>query len=173
MAEKEVETKPKRDEKVVNAEGGRAVVTNNRQTWVIWTVIAGFVVLILLVMAAIFVVHRVAERSTTNTNVPQFISRGGFGGYHGVTYYSQSSSTDGPTTTTTTTKYTVTVGVVTKVNSDSIVVAGNGKTQTIATNSSTTYFNDTKPAVNDTVRIVGTADSNNKVTATEVEVANN
>lgn len=165
MAEKEVEVK---EEKVTNV-----VARKKPQTWVMWTVIAGFVLLILLIAAVIYAKHVINDRAVlTGRQQTQITTMHGGMGYRQSTFYSQSSSTDGPTTTTTTQKYTYTEGVVTQVNSGSIVVAGNGKTQTITTNSSTTY-DSTKPAVNDTVRIVGTADSNNAVTATEVAVANN
>jgi len=167
MAEKEVLIK---EEKPVIVEANK-----RPQPWVMWTVIGGFVILILLVIGIIYAKHVLTDRAALSTGrqQTQITMRGGFGeGYRQSTFYSQSSSTDGPTTTTTTQKYTYTEGVVTQVNSGNIVVAGNGKTQTITTNSSTTY-DTTKPAVNDTVRIVGTADSNNAVTATEVAVTNN
>ena len=73
--------------------------------------------------------------------------------------------------TVTTTVYTTQTGVVTAINSDSIVIAGNGKQTTIKTNSSTQYDNGTKPAVNDTVTVIGTT-ANNTTTATEIGVVN-
>ncbi len=73
--------------------------------------------------------------------------------------------------TVTTTVYTTQTGVVTAVNGDSIVIAGNGKQTTIQTNSSTQYNNGTKPVVNDTVTVIGTT-ANNTTTATEIGVVN-
>jgi hypothetical protein len=97
------------------------------------------------------------------------VSHPRFGG--DSTFSVSQSSSDGLTTTTTNTTYTQTQGVVTQVNSDNIVVAGGGKTQKITTNSSTTYVGDTKPAVNDTVVVVGTK-SGDTITATQIEVFN-
>lgn len=73
--------------------------------------------------------------------------------------------------TVTTTVYNYLTGVVVAVNSDNIVVAGNGKQTTIKTNSSTSYTNDTKPVVNDSVTIAGTT-ADNVITATQIAVAN-
>ncbi len=177
MADKEAkkveQDAPTAHAKVTNAEGTRSLDDRNRQVWIIWVVIVGFVVLILLVVAAMVVAHGVRDNLVGQRQPRyQMTSRGGYGGYPNGSFYSQTSNSDGLTTTTTTTRYTYTTGVVTKVNNDSIVVAGNGKAQTIATNSSTTYDNGTKPAVNDTVQVIGTADSSGNITATEVQVLN-
>lgn len=85
--------------------------------------------------------------------------------------YGRSIQTQVTGDSVTTTVYTYQTGVVVAVNSDNIVIAGNGKQTTIKTNSSTTYTNDVKPAVNDTVVITGTT-ADSTTTATEIRVAN-
>ncbi|MDB5167481.1 MAG: hypothetical protein JWN26_626 [Candidatus Saccharibacteria bacterium] len=85
--------------------------------------------------------------------------------------YGRSVQTQVTSDSVTTTVYTYQTGVVVAVNSDSIVIAGNGKQTTIKTNSSTTYTNNVKPAVNDTVVIAGTT-ADSTITATEIRVAN-
>lgn len=147
-----------------------------RQLWVVWVVIVGFIVLMLLVIAAIVVSNCISENAvdqSDNSQIPYSSRHMQYGYGNDGSYYQTTTNTDGPTTTTTTMRYTQTIGVVTQVNANNIVVAGNGKSQTITTNSSTTYDNDTKPAVNDTVNVIGTADSNGNITATEVMVVNN
>ena len=86
--------------------------------------------------------------------------------------YGRSIQTQVTDSSVTTTVYTYQTGVVVAVNSDNIVIAGNGTQTTIKTNSSTTYTNDIKPAVNDTVVIAGTTASDSSITATEIRVAN-
>lgn len=186
-AEKPVEKSQKGAQAVPVAAGATmassapALDDRSRQVWVIWVVIVGFVVLILLVVAAIVVAHSVHEDNLDNRSQAMDRRDGngfgfgysydGYGGYPNGSLYTQTSNSNGLTTTTTTTRYTYTTGVVTQVNSGSIVVAGNGQSQTIAIDPSTTY-DGTKPAVNDTVYVIGTADSNGKITATEIQVAN-
>jgi len=60
-------------------------------------------------------------------------------------------------------------GVVTGVNGTTFTLAGEGNTNSITTNDSTQYTNDTKPAVNDTVTVYGTT-NNGVFTAQEVVV---
>jgi hypothetical protein len=99
--------------------------------------------------------------------------RGHLPGWSQMQITTSSSSTDGPTTTTTQTTYTLTQGVVTKVSDDSLTIAGNGKAQKVATNSSTIYVSNVKPTENDSVAVWGTSDSKGNITATKVEVLNN
>jgi len=152
------------------------VTSNNKMKpsrWVPWVVIGAVVLTALIVVGAL-----VAGRMLLNRYNNSMFVRGGtsvvvphprFGGER--TFSVSQSSSDGLTTTTTNTTYTQTQGVVTQVNSDNIIVAGGGKTQTIKTDSSTTYVGDTKPAVNDTVVVVGTK-SGDTITATQIEVFN-
>jgi hypothetical protein len=98
-------------------------------------------------------------------NSLRFESRGSNMGYG--RYVQTNVSNDSVTTTV----YNYQTGVVTAVNSDNIVIAGNGKSTTIKTNSSTQYPNSVKPSVNDTVTITGTT-TDNAVTATEINVVN-
>ncbi len=93
-----------------------------------------------------------------------------FDGDTGVGYgqYVQTTASSGSVTTTV---YNYQTGVVTAVNSDNIVIAGNGKQTTIKTDSSTQYVGGTKPVVNDTVSVVGTT-TNNTITATQIGVVN-
>jgi len=168
MAEKELQK-----DHVPHADASGTARAKRPEAWVIWVTIVGFVVLIALVVAAIIVAHIVNDnRTLSDQNRTTMTAHGRFGRDPWSSYYEQTTSTNGPTTTTTTTRYTVTQGVVSKVNSNSIVVVGNGQSQTITTNSSTTYTNGTKPAVNDTVQIIGTADSSDNVTANTVTVEN-
>ncbi len=94
-----------------------------------------------------------------------------FGGDRSGIGYGSYVNTQVSGDTVTTTVYTTQTGVVTAVNSDNIVIAGNGKQTTVKTNSSTQYDNGTKPAVNDTVTVVGTT-VDNTTTATEIGVVN-
>jgi hypothetical protein len=143
-----------------------------KSSWVVWLVIACVVVALLIAGGAVALIRAVhTNRPNGSYNVTgtttlrqRFIPRQQF-------VYSTQTSTSGPTTSTTTTTYTYTQGVVTAVNSGSIMVAGNGKSQTIKTTSTTTY-DSSKPAVNDSVVIVGTSDSSGVITATEINVTN-
>ncbi len=141
--------------------------------WVPWVVIGAVVLSALIAVGGLIAVRMLANRvnsAVSNRNGTSLVApRPRFANER--TYNVSQSSSDGLTTTTTNTTYTQTQGVVTQVNSDNIVVAGGGKTQTITTNSSTTYVGDTKPAVNDTVVIVGTK-SGDTITATQIEVFN-
>jgi hypothetical protein len=117
--------------------------------------IIGLVVLVVLALglagAAGFAVlngtqQRLSERNGSGfTGSSMMYRESGFGRGRTV----QTEVSDG---TVTTTVYNYLTGVVVAVNSDNIVVAGNGKQTTIKTNSSTTYVGN-KPVVNDTVTI--------------------
>jgi len=146
-------------------------VLDRRHTkkWVIGIVAAVVVIYILAIVIGLTILHATdsGQRGFTRTGTTQQ-----FGGRPRAAidrnYTVQQSDSDGLTTTTTNTTYTQTQGVVTAVASDSITVAGGGKTQVIKTNSSTTYTDDVKPAVNDTVVVVGTK-SGDTITATQIE----
>ena len=60
-------------------------------------------------------------------------------------------------------------GVVTTVNGTSYTIAGGGKSNTVQTDGNTRYVNDKKPAVNDSVTVLGTT-NNGTFTASEVVV---
>jgi hypothetical protein len=141
--------------------------------WILWVVIGIVAVYVILMVIGFGVFRAIANRNGNSmmngARTAQMMDRPRFSNER--SYNVQQSSSDGLTTTTTNTTYTQTQGVVTAVNSDSIVVAGGGKTQTIKTNSSTTYASDTKPAVNDTVVVVGTKDGDT-ITATQIAVYN-
>lgn len=137
--------------------------------------IIGLVVLAVLALglvgAAGFVVLNSTQQRFTGQGEPGFMGRG-------MRINARSSFSQGGTVQTevsdgsvTTTVYNYLTGVVVAVNSDNIVVAGNGKQTTIKTNSSTSYVNDTKPVVNDSVTIAGTT-ADNVITATQIAVAN-
>ena len=85
--------------------------------------------------------------------------------------YGQYVETQASSGSVTTTVYNYQTGVVTAVNSDNIVIAGNGQSTTIKTNSSTQYVGGKKPVVNDTVSVVGTT-TDNTITATQISVVN-
>ncbi len=144
--------------------------TKTRHTLLI-TIIALIIVCLLILATAL-----VTEGIANQRNSQQI--RGGFGEStrvvrtgHGMFGYGTTVRTEATTNSVTTTVYTYLTGVVVAVNSDNIVIAGNGKQTTITTNSSTKYDNDTKPVVNDTVTVVGTT-ADNKTTATEIAVTN-
>jgi hypothetical protein len=154
------------------------VTSNNKtkmkpSTWVPWVVLGAVVLAGLLAVGALLagrvLLNRYSALTSPRVGTHLMVSHPRFGG--DSTFSVSQSSSDGLTTTTTNTTYTQTQGVVTQVNSDNIVVAGGGKTQKITTNSSTTYVGDTKPAVNDTVVVVGTK-SGDTITATQIEVFN-
>ncbi len=94
-----------------------------------------------------------------------------YGGYGSGIGYGQYVQTQASSDSVTTTVYNYQTGVVTAVNSDNIVIAGNGKQTTIKTDSSTQYVGGTKPVVNDTVSVVGTT-TDNTITATQISVIN-
>lgn len=167
-----------RTEKVTKSESVNAAVAGRPSRKFIWTIIISIVVLyLIIVIIGSMIFHAARQTQTTgangnSTSSAQRFGRPGMSGMSGDrTYNVSQSNSDGLTTTTTNTTYTQTQGVITAVNSDNVVVAGGGKTQTIKTNSSTTYVGDTKPAVNDTVVIVGTKDGDT-ITATQVQVYN-
>jgi hypothetical protein len=60
-------------------------------------------------------------------------------------------------------------GVVTKVDGDTVTVAGGGKTNTVKTSSSTQYSGGSNVAVNDTVIVAGTL-NNGTYDATNIVV---
>jgi len=172
MAEKDKIT-----DKEVTEEAASTPSTNatrrHTQKWVWWVVIIAVVVYLILMVGGLLVFRAIGnhERGMIGNNVTtgQFTRMPRYSNQQ--TFNVRSDNSDGLTTTSTNTTYTRTEGVVTAVNSGSIVVAGGGKTQTITTNSSTTYDNGTKPAVNDTVVVIGTQ-SGSTITATEVAVLN-
>ncbi|HEY8886269.1 MAG TPA: hypothetical protein VIM31_02080 [Candidatus Microsaccharimonas sp.] len=184
MAEKE-HTREIRDEVVTEKTTPHVdgvpvkTVTRRRHSrqWVIAVVAIAVVVYLMLAVAGLWIFQTVANHRDVGVNgmggmtTARQAGRQGFGMNGDRTYNLRQSSSDGLTTTTTNTTYTQTQGVVTAVTSDSIVVAGGGKTQTIKTNTSTTYVDDTKAAVNDTVVIVGTKDGDT-ITATQIAVYN-
>ena len=83
--------------------------------------------------------------------------------------YERSIQTQVTDNSVTTTVYSYQTGVVVAVNSDNIVIHCNGTQTTIKTNSSTTYTNDIKLAVNDTVVIAGTTASDSLITQLKSE----
>lgn len=181
MAEKERVNENGATEKVasvpVTKSGASQVVVPPRHSrnWVIG-IVAGVVALYILIMIAGFLIVRVMRDGGDNQNVERTGMSRQFNGMQSrvngdQTFRETSTTSDGLTSTSTTTTYTQTQGVVTAVNPDTIVVAGGGKTQTIKTNSSTTYAQDKKPVVNDTVVVVGTKDGDT-ITATQISVYN-
>jgi hypothetical protein len=182
MAEKEhtkeeVVTEKTTSEHLENgAPAKTAGIRRHSRQWVLAIVAIVIVVYLMLVVGGLWIFHAIAERQNGGMNgggvsTARQTGRPGYFAGGNRTYNLRQSSSDGLTTTTTNTTYTETQGVVTAVNSDNIVVAGGGKTQTITTNASTTYANGTKPAVNDTVVIVGTSDGTT-ITATQIAVYN-
>jgi hypothetical protein len=140
----------------------------NHKRLIITLSIVGLVILGLIIGGGAWVFNTVAERANLrNQPFAGTMSRGNvrpaFG--YGRAVQTQVSSDN----TVTTTVYTYQTGVVIAVNSNNIVIAGNGKQTTIQTNSSTTYANNQKPVVNDTVRVAGTT-SSNTITATDIAV---
>jgi hypothetical protein len=162
-----------KDEAPVAAVDAAVVARNKRRVLILW--VTGLVVVIvgLLVAAAVLAFVGISRDSSTRPTFGDG-SRGFARSFGGDSQfgYGTSVQTSATNNTVTTTVYTELTGVVTAVNDGSIVVAGNGTTETITTNSSTVYDNSVKPAVNDTVTIVGTT-SGSTTTATEIGVNNN
>lgn len=150
-----------------------ATAPRHSRSWVIGFVAIVVVVYLMLVVGGLWVFHSLSanHRNVSNNLNTQQVGHYQLNWRGDRTFNVWQSNSDGLTTTTTNTTYTQTEGVVTAVNGDSITVAGGGKTQTIKTNSSTTYANDMKPAVNDTVVVVGTKDGDT-ITATQISVYN-
>jgi hypothetical protein len=167
------EEKVVKDEAPVAAVDAAVVARNKRRVLILW--VTGLVVVIvgLLVAAAVLAFVGISRDSSTRPTFGDG-SRGFARSFGGDSQfgYGTSVQTSATNNTVTTTVYTELTGVVTAVNDGSIVVAGNGTTETITTNSSTVYDNSVKPAVNDTVTIVGTT-SGSTTTATEIGVNNN
>jgi len=182
MADKESSNEPKVRKVVVDevvdeqSQSAPAVTRRHSRTWVLTLVAIVIVAYIFLTLIGFWAFRMWADHRGTGLN-SQYDTDGshmmqGRSGFFGErTIMTSQSNSDGLTTTTTNTTYTQTQGVVTAVSGDSIVIAGGGKTQKIMTNGSTTYTNDTKPAVNDTVVVVGTKDGDT-ITATQVAVYN-
>lgn len=61
-------------------------------------------------------------------------------------------------------------GVVTKMGTNSFVIAGGGRARTVTTTAHTTYTNNRKPVLYDTVSIVGGAQKNGMFTATKITI---
>lgn len=144
-------------------------IAPNRRGLIIGLVVLAVLILGLLGAAGFAVLNgtqqRLSERDGTGFTGSSMMYRGlGFGRGRTV----QTEVSDG---TVTTTVYNYLTGVVVAVNSDNIVVAGNGKQTTIKTNSSTSYVGTVKPVVNDTVTIAGTT-ADSVITATEINVVN-
>ena len=148
-----------------------ATAANKKRTLVI-AFIGGIIVLYIAAIMIGLTIYRAVEDRRSNmyggTSTMREIN--GTPRFNGEqTYTVRHITSDGLTTTTTNQTFTQTQGVVTAANGDSITVAGGGKTQVIKTNGDTAYMDDTKPAVNDTVVIVGTKDGDT-ITATEIRV---
>jgi len=136
-------------------------------------VIAILVVLFLLSLAAAagFMMNNRFERGLMdqpNFTVNRMMHYDRYGSGVGYGQYVQTEASSGSVTTTV---YNYQTGVVIAVNSDNIVIAGNGQQTTIKTNSSTQYVNSKKPVANDTVSVVGTT-TDNTITATQISVVN-
>ena len=139
--------------------------------WLILLVIAVLLFLLALAAATGYMIRNRYERDLNNQpyyTVNRMMHYDGYGSGIGYGQYIQTQVSSGSVTTTV---YNYQTGVVTAVNNDSIVIAGNGRQTTIKTNSSTQYVNDKKPAVNDTVSVVGTT-TDNTITATQINVIN-
>lgn len=167
-----IETSANNAAGTVNPTAIRTPEQSRRRTiWLIVACVAAYVILMAIVFGIFF--HNAFNHLNNQTSRQPFgnqmYQRGRLSGDRSYNVRQQQS--DGLTTTTTTTTYTQTEGVITAVNTDSVVVAGGGKTQTIKTNGSTQYVNNVKPAVNDTVVVTGTK-SGDTLTATQVAVYN-
>lgn len=153
-----------------------AEARRKRRSLIALLTLLGIVILGLLISAAVLAFVGFSKEDTSNTpGTMGFSSQNrGYSRLSGNTGYGYGTGTQTSVSggSVQTTVYSYLTGVVTAVNSDSIVVAGNGKTTTIKTNSSTVYDNSTKPAVNDTVTVAGTT-SDSTTTATEIAVNNN
>ena len=172
-SEKTVQERPGADSKSAGAthDGSVATAANKKRTLVI-ALIAGIIVLYIAAIMIGLTIYKAVEdrRSNMYGGTSTMRQLNGMPRFNGEqTYTVRHSTSDGLTTTTTNQTFTQTQGVVTAVNGDSITVAGGGKTQVIKTNGDTTYMDNEKPAVNDTVVIVGTKDGDT-ITATEIRV---
>jgi hypothetical protein len=171
--EKMVQERPGTDVKNAGAahDGPAATAANKKRTFVI-VLIGGIIVLYIAAIMIGLTIYKAVEDRRSNmyggtSTMHQLNGTPRFNGEQ--TYTVRHSTSDGLTTTTTNQTFTQTQGVVTAVSGDSITVAGGGKTQVIKTNGDTTYMDNEKPAVNDTVVIVGTKDGDT-ITATEIRV---
>jgi uncharacterized membrane protein len=143
---------------------------SNRRKLVLGLIVLSVFVLGLLATAGFAVYNGMHQRFADGDD--QGFSRGmHMRSGSGFSRQGQTVQTDVSNGAVTTTVYNYVTGVVTAINSDNIVIAGNGKQTTIKTNSSTSYVGNTKPAVNDTVSIAGTT-ADNVITATQISVAN-
>jgi hypothetical protein len=157
---------------------GTVAVSHQSRRWMIGVVAA------VISLFVVIVIGSIVFNQVLNNRLVGMGTNGGYGHsammhqfgepsrVAGEQTFSQTATTsDGLTSTSTTTTYTQTQGVVTAVSGDSITVAGGGKTLTVKTTSATTYANDSKPVVNDTVVIIGTKDGST-ITATQIAVNN-
>jgi len=139
-----------------------------------WVLIAVFAFFALLGVFAIgsAAVHMASNRATRAVGIygeqGVIVQNDGNGFRTGGMMGGRRYLDDTSTTTTTTTTTTRLSGVVTAVDGSMITVAGNGTTNKVIVNDSTTYTGSTKPAaVNDTIIAVGTT-SGDTFTATRV-----
>jgi hypothetical protein len=153
------------------------VVPQRSRVWVFGIVAAVIGLYAVIVIAGLWFMQAVTNRSVGMYGInghTAMMGRGGNGFDQSTgeqTFKQTATTSDGLTSTSTTTTFTKTQGVVTAINPDSIVVAGGGKMQTIKTTSATTYANDTKPVVNDSVVIIGKKDGDT-LTATQIYIYN-
>jgi hypothetical protein len=135
------------------------------------TLIIVVLIVLGLVMVAGFMMNNRYQRGLMdqpNFTVNSMMRNGHYGSGASYGQYVQTQASSGSVTTTV---YNYQTGVVIAVNSDNIVIAGNGQQTTIKTNSSTQYIGGKKPVVNDTVSVVGTT-TDNTITATQIGVVN-
>lgn len=139
--------------------------TRSNKPWFI----AAFVIIVILIIALIgsmFKLHNVRQnyynRGTTFIN-----NRGDIPHVRSNFFFSSSDSSG-----TSSSSASVISGVVTKVSGDSFDVGGSGTKTTVKTNGDTTWNTTAKKvSVNDSVIVYG-SESDNKITATSVQIRN-
>jgi hypothetical protein len=164
-----IDEKPSVIETETNYEKGVSDKSSPMRSGKLW--ITGAIVILVIIILAL-----IGGMFVSNNERQGFDNRGGmtFYGYRtgprmeGGSFFFSSSDSNGTTINTT----SAVSGVVTSVNGSSFDVGGGGSKITVNTNGSTAWnTTDKKVSVNDSVLVYGTV-SDNKLTATSVQITN-
>ncbi len=124
-------------------------------------ILVALLVLVIVFEVGVFVGHRTHTNTIVRSNTYSF--RSGLNGYREGFGFNPNSQQAGSRLT----------GVVTAVNGNTLMVIGDGTTNTVTTTSTTQYANNVMPSVDDTVTVLGgQGSSSSSFTATEIVVMN-
>lgn len=172
VKEQDTESKKTVEQDAQTASAPEAKAVTQKTPWPLITigVFATIIVVALIALAASALLH---DRRATD----QVTSRSGHMGMNNSDFGSRGGSTnrpDGMSGGRGSFMTPTASGVITAINGDTITVAGGGKQVTVKKTSTTVISGDeTAIAVNDTVVVMGTKNSDGSVTATRIMIRNN